>query len=299
MVPATNAPGTLDRCLAAIGEAEAAPEEIVAVNEPAGMGPAAARNAGAQRSGGEVLVFVDADVLVHPEAFSRIRACFERDPGLAAVFGAYDEMPEAPGAVSGFRNLLHHSVHVEGAGGAETFWAGLGAVRRDAFVGAGGFDAERFPGPSVEDIDLGMRLAASGHRIRLDPSIRGTHLKRWTVGTMVRVDFARRGVPWTRLMLERGRAGVGLNLAPRHRASAAASVLAVAAAAARRPRLALAGVLALVVLNLRLYVLIWRRRRPAEALLAIPLHLIHHLTGVAAAAGGLGAHILGRGRGAR
>jgi hypothetical protein len=235
---------------------------------------------------------VDADVLVHPDAFARIRAAFGADPGLSAVFGSYDDEPEAPDAVSGFRNLLHHRVHVEGAGAAETFWAGLGAVRREAFESAGGFDAERFPHPSVEDIDLGMRLAEGGHRIRLDPAIQGKHLRRWTVAEMIRVDFARRGVPWTRLVLEAGRGSDALNLAARHRAGMAASVVAAAGLAGGRPRVALAGAAALVGLNAPLYSLIWRRRGPGQAAAAVGLHLIHHLTGAVAAAGGLAGHLV-------
>jgi hypothetical protein len=293
IVPATDSPETLDRCLAAIRASRGAPEELVAITEPPGSGPAAARNAGAAAASGDVLAFVDSDVVVHPDAFERIRASFERDPGLTAVFGAYDDAPDAPDPVSGFRNLLHHSVHAGGPIAAETFWAGLGAVRRDAFASIGGFDAERFPASSVEDVELGMRLVASGHRIRLDPAILGTHLKRWTLLGMVRTDFARRGLPWARLVLESGRSSAALNLSVRHRAAAAASVAAVAGLLGRRPRLALVATLALVGLNARLYRLIWLRRGPAQALAAVPLHLIHNLCAVTAAAGSLAAHLLG------
>ena len=57
---------------------------------------------------------------------------FAADPTLSALFGAYDDLPAAPGIVSNFRNLLHHHVHHRNAGPAETFWTGLGAVRRRA-----------------------------------------------------------------------------------------------------------------------------------------------------------------------
>ena len=76
IVPATNDPPTLARCLRAIGSADASPEEAVVIREPPGAGPAAARNAGAAEACGDVLVFVDADVVVHGDAFRRIRAAF-------------------------------------------------------------------------------------------------------------------------------------------------------------------------------------------------------------------------------
>ncbi len=300
VVPATDAPESLERCLDAIRESARPPEELVCVTEPPGSGPAAARNAGARGGGGELLAFVDADVIVHPDAFARIRDAFEADPGLAAVFGAYDDSPEAPDAVSGFRNLLHHRVHLEGAGPAETFWAGLGAVRRDAFEAAGGFRAERFELPSVEDIDLGMRLSSAGHRIRLDPQIQGKHLKRWTLAEMVRVDFSNRGVPWTRLLLESERGGGGpLNLSPRHLAGTVASLTAIGGVLARRPRATALGLAALLGLNAGLYALIWRRRGPAQAAAALILHPIHHLTAAAAGAVGLARHLLGARVGSR
>ena len=62
----------------------------------------------------------------------------------------------------------------QSAGDATTFWAGLGAIQRTAFLEAGGFDAEQYRAPSIEDVELGLRLAAAGARIRLDPSVRGT-----------------------------------------------------------------------------------------------------------------------------
>ena len=130
---------------------------------------------------GDVLVFIDADIEIHPDAFSRIRRAFTADPGLAALFGSYDDSPEAEGVVSVFRNLLHHHVHQSAAGPATTFWGGIGAVRRDAFERVGGFDQERFAEPSVEDIELGMRLTAAGAHILLDPDVQGKHLKRWTL----------------------------------------------------------------------------------------------------------------------
>lgn len=294
VVPATNDPPTLARCLDAIGAAEAPPEEVVVVQEPPGAGPAAARNAGAAASVGDVLVFVDADVVVHRDAFRRIRAALEADPGLAALFGSYDDSPPAPGAVSGFRNLLHHHVHQGSAGPATTFWAGLGAVRRDAFLAAGGFDEGRYPRASIEDVELGIRLTEAGEHIDLDPGLLGTHLKRWSLGEMLRTDFARRGVPWMELLLEGRGSRSALNLGARHRASAAASVALAAGLVARRPGAAALAAVALVALNRDLYALVARRRGPLEAAASVGIHALHHLAGVAAAATGISAHWRGR-----
>jgi hypothetical protein len=291
VIPACDDPASLPRCVAALQGGDRAPDELVVQTEPAGAGPAAARNAGAVQVETDIVVFVDSDVEVHADAIARIERHFAADPALAAVFGAYDDSPAAPGLTSRFRNLLHHHVHASSPGEAETFWAGLGAVRRDAFEAAGGFDAERFPLASVEDIELGMRLRERGAMVLLDPTIRGTHLKAWTPLTMVRTDLWRRGVPWARLLLRGGRGANALNLGWRHRASATASLAFALAIVARRPRPAGASLLTVLVLNRDLYRLLARRGGARLLIAGIALHLIHQLAAAAAVPIALAAHL--------
>jgi GT2 family glycosyltransferase len=264
---------------------------VIVQRGPRGAGPAAARNLGAARSDSEILVFVDADVEVHRDALAAIERRFAGEPSLAAVFGAYDESPAAPGLTSRFRNLLHHHVHKTSAGEAETFWTGLGAGRRVAFDAAGGFDESRFATASIEDVELGLRLRRQGRRIVLDPEIQGCHLKRWTLPGMVATDFARRGVPWTQLLLrERGAGGGALNLGPRHRASAVASLALLAALLLRRPRLAAAALASCLILNRSFYALLARSGGARLLLAGVALHQIHHLTAVASVPAGAIVH---------
>ena len=298
VVPATDVPETLGRCLEAIRASEAPPEEVIAVTEPPGMGPARARNGAVRRVSADVLVFVDADVLIHPDAFVRIREAFAADPGLVALIGSYDDEPEAEGAISRFRNLMHHHVHQAGAGSAATFWTGLGAIRRETFDAAGGFREDLFRGNSIEDVELGMRLTAQGARIDLDPLVQGTHLKRWTFRGMLRADYSLRGVPWVALLLRhrdlsRDDAPATppptstLNLAWRHRLSALSAVGGVCAMLARRPRLALVWIAAMVALNGRFYALLVRKGGVGLAGPAVGAHVLHHLAGVASIPGGV------------
>ena len=146
------------------------------------------RNRGAELARGEILFFVDADVVLACGALRRLAKTFSEQPALAAVFGSYDATPPATGLVSQYRNLLHHFVHQTGNPDASTFWAGCGAIRQKAFERVGGFDARLFPRPSIEDIELGARLARLGHRVRLEKRLRATHLKRWTLGRVLLAD---------------------------------------------------------------------------------------------------------------
>jgi hypothetical protein len=294
VVPATDAPATLDECIQAIEAAVESPPQLIVVDTPREAGPAAARNAGARRSSGDVIVFVDSDVAVHPDAFARIKAAFASDPTLTALFGSYDDDPRVGGVVSDFRNLLHHHVHQTAAGPATTFWAGLGAVRRDAFDASGGFDERNFPQPSIEDIDLGMRIVDQGGRIILDPLLQGKHLKQWTLAGMIDTDFAARGVPWVTLLLRRGSSSTALNLGWRHRTTAVASLALVTALARKRLPLS-AGLLVLIItLNKSFYRLLLRQRGAAVAAAGLPLHIVHHLVGLAALPAGARRHLLAR-----
>src|SRR5439155_18197341 len=115
--------------------------------------PAVARNLAAGEARGAVLFFVDADVRLAPDAVARVQTEFQSDPGLAALFGSYDQLPAAPNFISQYKNLLHHFVHQDSADEGTSFWAGCGAIRRDIFASLGGFNTG-YRRPSIEDIEL-------------------------------------------------------------------------------------------------------------------------------------------------
>lgn len=188
-------------------------------------GPAYARNLGAELARGEVLFFVDADVVIKADTLSQVATSFEKHPTYAAVFGSYDEFPDEGGFISQYKNLFHHYVHQQSNEEGGTFWSGCGAIRRDVFLAMGGFDYERFPKPSIEDIDLGIRLREKGHKIRLDKSIQVKHLKKWTLEGLIRTDVLDRAIPWTSLILQSKKMPNDLNLKMPQRFSAGLTVL--------------------------------------------------------------------------
>ncbi len=189
------------------------------------LGPAAARNLGALAATAPLVFFLDADVAVHPDTLFRAVVRFEADPGLAALFGSYDDAPTAPGVVSQYRNLLHHYVHQQGefvddARPAKTFWTGCGAIRRQVFLDLGGFDPRLYRRPAIEDIEFGYRLARAGFRTILARDVQATHLKRWTLRTVIKTDVFQRGVPWMLLMKRSGIVETDLNVSAASRSSA-------------------------------------------------------------------------------
>lgn len=200
-------------------------------------GPAAARNLAANRARNEILLFVDADVELHADAVDRVRHHFTGNSTLDAVFGSYDADPAAPELVSQFRNLLHHYTHTNQPGVASTFWAGCGAVRRECFLALGGFDANAYQKPCIEDIEFGLRLHDEGGQILLDPAIQGKHHKRWTLMRMIRTDIQQRAIPWTRLLLSRRHLPATLNLSQASQLSALVNLVLLGALASLPVRL--------------------------------------------------------------
>ena len=247
VVPAYNGGRELEECLAAITEGTRRPDELIVVDDAStdDSGPRAARRGArvitlaaspgrpmpatpACGSHGDLIVFIDADVAVHADTLARLERRLRDDSTLVAVFGSYDDAPPAPELVSQYKNLQHHWVHQHACRDAQTFWAGCGAIRREAFLAIGGYDIA-FERPAIEDIELGLRLTDAGLRVELDREILCTHLKRWTLASLLQADIGGRAIPWCRQIARRGQAPHDLNLSNAARWSGALSWLALLA----------------------------------------------------------------------
>jgi len=247
VVPACNAQEHLARCLQALAQSDFEPLEIIVADDgsqdttpaiAAGfgatvlstgrqMGPSFARNRAAEAASGDVLLFLDSDVVAKADTLSKIARSFEADPELDAIMGSYDSTPACQDFISQYRNLMHAYVHQTGAELASTFWSGCGAIRRNVFLECRGFN-EKYGRPAVEDIELGYRLIEAGHKIVLDRTIEVTHLKRWTFWGLIKTDILDRGIPWTELILRDHMMPNDLNLQLSQRVSVALVFILVA-----------------------------------------------------------------------
>lgn len=246
-------------------------------------GPAYARNLGASAASGDVILFVDADVLISADTVARVVTILDENPAVSAVIGSYDDSPAHAGVVSQFRNLLHHHTHQRSQSDAATFWGACGAIRRDVFISMGGFDPA-FDVPCVEDIELGYRLVSRGYQIRLAKDIQVKHLKQWTISSMIHTDITRRAVPWGELMLRYRTFRQDLNLRPENRLSVIAAYALVASLFAAVASVwwlvvSLASALSLLLLNRSFFRLLLRKGGVRFVALAFPLQLVFYLYG--------------------
>lgn len=133
---------------------------ITVLSLPQG-GQARARNQAIRAATGEVLVFMDDDLILGPDTLSRHAAFHEVHPNdiaVGAVKNASDGRLDLPRVVT-WMNFTGMNV----------------SVSRKAVLDVGLFD-ESFAGYGGEDLDLGIRLERAGHRFRVLKDAVSTHL---------------------------------------------------------------------------------------------------------------------------
>ncbi|MDK1081112.1 MAG: glycosyltransferase family 2 protein [Anaerolineae bacterium] len=232
IIPVKNAEETLERCLDSIKRSRFTDWELIVIDDGSSdksfeigskhtnkcirisdsRGPASARNFGANQAQGEYLFFTDADCVLHDDTLFLIEKFLKQNPEYIALIGSYDSEPDAKNFVSQYKNLFHHYTHQTSTEVATTFWAGCGAIQREAFLEVGGFDEELYPRPSIEDIELGYRILSAGGKIYLAKNVQVKHLKTWTILSLWKTDVFSRGIPWSKLLFKSNTIPTDLNL---------------------------------------------------------------------------------------
>ena len=302
IVPAYNAEATLPECLKALRAAMQPQDELIlfddgstdstrSIAESAGArivsnpgspkGPGHGRNKAGNSAETLYLMFVDADVIIHADTIDRLMEEVEKT-GAVAAFGSYDDQPRSRRLPALYANLRHHFVHQAGSRDATTFWSGIGLMKADVFRDFGGYDEVLFAHPSIEDVELGMRLINAGKRIRLVPEAQGTHWKDWTLWRVWHTDVVRRALPWCRLIADGQVAEADLNLARKERILAVLAMAVPTTLAAgflmHALWIATAILLALYVAGIMPFVkLLARRMNPLQLVSAIAMHLCYHI----------------------
>jgi len=320
VMPVYNAESTLAECLTRLCNSSFGDFEIVLVDDgstdhtraiaanfpvrivrSAGrVGPAAARNVGAGAADGDVLFFLDSDVMVRPDTVSRVAAAFERTDveGVIGVQAADMRHRDLP---SQYKNLWMRWTYLQKTGDVPLFYTTAAAIRREAFLRAGGFD-QSYATPNVEDTAFGQKLAQLGIRVRVAPDVEVEHVKRYSIAGLLRTDFMR-AVSMTRLKLRERRdfASNNTSIPSTYMASVplamVAALLLVAGAVLGMAPLTVAGCLALggtVVLNHGFVGAIRESEGWGRALASIPLLWLELLVVGAGTGIGMISYVVGR-----
>lgn len=297
VIPAWRAADHLGDCLRALGAQTADPAafEVIVVDDAspdqtadiadrfgvrvvrrkANGGAAAARNTGARAARGDVLLFVDSDVV---PAATLAASCLDLFATLQprVATGRYAPEPANDTRFARYKALwtwfcweqtaarTGTSGHIQGA---------MAAIRRDLFLELGGFD-ESYEGGSVEDYEFSVRLRERGEEIVFDDRLTGRH--RFPGFRTVARNYWDRTRMWSRL----GPQQRGFSSGQANPRSAAAAVFALGSAAGHLllpvaplllPAAALAN-LGYVVAVGPFLVFVARREGPAFALYAGGVH---------------------------
>jgi len=221
VMPVYNAEGLLGECLAALTASTGVDFEILVVDDGSTdrsreiaeahgvrviasggrLGPGGARNRGAEEARGDIVFFVDADVIVRPDTLRRLAGVFA-DPALDGAIAVQAPAMRLRNICSLYKNLWMYHTYARRAGeNVPLFYTTAAAIRRRAFMEAGGFD-RNYTNPNVEDTDFGQKLARLGHRIQVLPDLEVEHVKGYDLAGLLRTDYLR-SVALARLKLRK------------------------------------------------------------------------------------------------
>jgi GT2 family glycosyltransferase len=230
VMPVYNSERLLGECLAALNASTFRGFEVIVVDDsstdrsreiaashgarvvPSGgrLGPGRARNKGVEHVRGEIIFFIDSDVVVRPDTLARLLVAFDRDPGLAGAVAVQSPTMRFRNLCSVYKNLWMYYTYVRRAGqDVPLFYTTAAAIRREAFVASGGFDAN-YVDPNIEDTDYGQKLASQGFRVQILPDLEVEHVKGYDLAGLLRVDFLR-SMSLARLKLRKSADGIGTN----------------------------------------------------------------------------------------
>lgn len=229
IVPFHNERRQLSRCLEALGASSIRDLEVILVDDASddgstqiaagfaqrshgrvrlerietNAGPAAARNRGIALSSGEVVAFVDADVVVGERSLECLLDLLTAEPGTGGVIGTVSPDTDGGSFASAYNNLFRRHLDVDLPAHVCFFFSGFGALRRSAIVAAGPFN-EAYRSADIEDVEYGFRLTDLGIPIALCPALEVQHIKRLRWTGLLRVR-ARRAYYYTQFLLDRWR----------------------------------------------------------------------------------------------
>ncbi|NTV28536.1 MAG: glycosyltransferase [Candidatus Omnitrophica bacterium] len=220
IIPAYNAADTIGDALSALEKQTCRqPFEIVVVDDgstdatrqvvsahpgvkyifQANAGPASARNCGARKSSGQILLFTDADCCPEREWLEKMLRGFEAD-NVAVVSGGYGiANPE-----SWLARVIHYEIKFRHRCLMPEFPRAFGsynfAIRRDVFELVGGFNAQ-YRRASGEDNDLSYKVIRNGWRIRFLKDALVDHYHQADLGRYLKEQF-RHGIWRARIYVD-------------------------------------------------------------------------------------------------
>ena len=186
IIPVYNSSLTLNECLSSIFSSTFNDFEVIVVSGNStdnsveiakkyktkiielseNKGPALARNKGSELAQGEILLFIDSDVIINKDSLNLIAKNFEFK-NVNAIQGIYSHNPDYKYLATQFyQSYLCYYVWPPKKKYVSTLVTACFAIRSKIFIDLGGFDIS-IENASCEDEKFGYLLISKGHKILL------------------------------------------------------------------------------------------------------------------------------------
>ncbi|MBI4548518.1 MAG: glycosyltransferase [Ignavibacteriae bacterium] len=210
VVPVKNGSSTLDPCLRSIKRSYYKNIEVIVADDHStdnstdvagrfnctvisvedGHGANNARNFGAKHAKGDILVFIDSDIMVRRETILGIVETLEEE-GLDAVVGIYTARHRHETFVSQYKNLWVRYSYLKSPPAIDWLFGAISGIKRPAFEKLGGFNVDLLAHRGHDDIELGKRFARANLSISMNMDIEVEHLKNYTLRSFIKNEFHR------------------------------------------------------------------------------------------------------------
>jgi|GEM_PF-384605 len=194
----------VDDCSTDGSLAESGGKGAIVVSLDRNSGPSVARNEGVRAAKNDILFFMDADTLLEPGSISAVKDHYAKENFSSCVNGRCSVIPIDPGIGEAYKGLVEYSWHeqiIQEGSPISCFNTRAGALTRQAFLDAGGFDS-KYRKAEVEDYEFSYRLIKK-HEILLDSRIQVRHQFPGILKTVK--DYWNRTGKWVELFFERKR----------------------------------------------------------------------------------------------
>lgn len=163
-------------------------------------GPARARNRGVDEARGDIIFFLDSDVIVLEGTVQEVKDYFIKNPGANCVIGVCATEPLNKGFVPKYMAMFEY-IHLLGTrdNKVSVFAPRCGAIKKELFQSAGGYD-ESYKGADVEDFELARRINRIDS-ILLNPKMLVRHQFVNNFEEAVR-NYFKRAVMWIHLFIK-------------------------------------------------------------------------------------------------
>ena len=174
------------------------PVEVIVLEQNGG--PARARNIGVEAAKGDIIFFLDSDVLVMDGTVKEVEDYFKNAPSAQCVIGICATEPLNKGFVPKYMAMFEY-IHLLGVPGnkVSVFAPRCGAIKKELFQRLGGY-REKYKGADVEDFELARRVCET-EDIILNPKMLVRHQFVNNVEEAMR-NYFKRAVMWIHLFLK-------------------------------------------------------------------------------------------------